>query len=159
MRIGERVLVWDNPTYEVPVKRKDKVTGKMKDGVKNLLDLSKVQDLIEENIVPQLLKLGIVEEQAPRKRDGKSQVASILRNYGSWLGILAANRFQVTSIKPAMWKRKMKIAVGADKEESRRLAIELYPELKDQLKFKKNHGRAEALLLLKVLENIVNEED
>ena len=55
-------------------------------------------------------------------------------------------RIPVTKVTPGVWKKHFKLT-GTGKEESRLRALELYPELHDQLKLKKHHNRAEALLM------------
>ncbi|PPR80716.1 hypothetical protein GOBAR_AA39997 [Gossypium barbadense] len=46
------------------------------------------------------------------------------------------------------WKREFELAgAGSTKDDSRRLASTLFPSLSDMLKRKKDHGRAEALLI------------
>jgi crossover junction endodeoxyribonuclease RuvC len=49
-------------------------------------------------------------------------------------------------VNPSAWKKHFKLT-KCDKDASRTLAIQRFPELTDQLKLKKHHNRAEALLL------------
>ena len=49
---------------------------------------------------------------------------------------------------PAVWKKDLGIyGRRFTKEDSRSLALELFPELADELRRKKDHGRAESLLI------------
>jgi len=63
--------------------------------------------------------------------------------HGLFLGILAAVGLPYTRVRPAIWKRTL--GLGKDKEASRLRAQQLYPGA--DLRRKKDHGRAEALLL------------
>ena len=63
--------------------------------------------------------------------------------YGAWLGVLATLRLPYTAVRPVVWKKAF--SLGKDKEASRLRAMQLYPGA--DLRLKKHHGRAEALLL------------
>jgi hypothetical protein len=63
--------------------------------------------------------------------------------YGVWLGILAALALPYTSVRPGTWKKAL--TLGKDKEQARARAIQLFPQA--DLRRKRDHGRAEALLL------------
>jgi crossover junction endodeoxyribonuclease RuvC len=63
--------------------------------------------------------------------------------YGLWLGILAALQLPYTTVRPVVWKKAF--SLGKDKEQARLRAQQLYPSA--DLRRKKDHGRAEALLL------------
>ena len=68
-------------------------------------------------------------------------------------GVLAANGIPMTLISPSLWKVKMGLQrsldepASATKDRARELATKLFPHLADQFKWKKDDGRAEALLL------------
>lgn len=70
---------------------------------------------------------------------------------GIWRGIIAARRLRVTLVEPAVWKRAMGVAAGADKGASVVRALQLFPSAAGQLDRKKDHGRADALLLAEYL--------
>jgi hypothetical protein len=57
--------------------------------------------------------------------------------------LLTTLQLAYTPIRPGIWKRTL--ALGKDKEASRLRAMQLYPGA--DLRLKKHHGRAEALLL------------
>lgn len=50
-------------------------------------------------------------------------------------------------INPQVWKRAMMPGEARDKDAARLKAIQLFPSVAEQLKLKKHHNRAEALLL------------
>ena len=69
-------------------------------------------------------------------------------NFGLWKGVLAAAGLEVRVVKPQAWKWALGLARrGSTKDESRAMAAEMFPEANDSLKRKKDHGRAEALLI------------
>jgi crossover junction endodeoxyribonuclease RuvC len=63
--------------------------------------------------------------------------------YRLWLGILAALQVPYTTVRPVVWKKTL--SLGKDKEAARLRAQQLFPGA--DLRRKKDHGRAEALLL------------
>ena len=63
--------------------------------------------------------------------------------YGLSIGLVTTLQLPYTSVRSGVWKRSL--ALGKDKEASRLRAIQLYPGA--DLRLKKHHGRAEALLL------------
>lgn len=64
-----------------------------------------------------------------------------------WPAMLAGMRTICTLVHPQRWKKELGL-LKTDKEASLVLARELYPDLRDRLKFKKDHNRAEALLIM-----------
>lgn len=76
---------------------------------------------------------------------GSSSTFNFGCSFGKVLGVLAALGVPYTLVTPAAWKKTFHL--GRDKEQSRARALELFPALADDLKRKKDEGRAEALLL------------
>lgn len=64
-------------------------------------------------------------------------------HYGHLTGMLALLRIPYVEVSPQTWKRVM--GLTAEKADSRAMAQKLFPEA--SLSRKKDHGRAEALLL------------
>jgi len=62
---------------------------------------------------------------------------------GVWLGILAALALPHTRVRPQVWKKAF--SLGKDKEAARLRAMQLFPTA--ALRRKRDHGKAEALLL------------
>ncbi len=76
---------------------------------------------------------------------GVVSVGTFMMGFGIWLGICAALRLPIQRVEPAVWKRAMGLAAGSDKNASIILASRLFPSA--SLERKKDHGRAESLLL------------
>lgn len=68
---------------------------------------------------------------------------------GIWEASLAAFAIPYTRVAPQKWKKAMLVGVGVEKEASRLRAQQLFPYV--SLARKKDHGRAEALLIAEYL--------
>ena len=85
----------------------------------------------------------IIEESQAMPGQGVRSMWITGYGYGIWVGVLAALQMPYTTVRPAIWKRAL--GLGKDKEAARLRAMQLYPQA--DLRRKKDHGRAEALLL------------
>ena len=82
---------------------------------------------------------------------GVASMFSMGEGFGIWKGLIAMAGFKITLIPPQTWKKKMMNGMGKEKDAARVRAIELFPEMYEQLKRKKDHGRADALLISEYL--------
>ena len=87
----------------------------------------------------------VVEAQSARPGQGVSSMFKLGMGFGQVLATVAMTRIPLTTVTAAKWKRSLN--VPKDKDGARRLAIQWYPSLAEQLKRKKDEHRAEALLL------------
>src|SRR5262249_13394755 len=85
----------------------------------------------------------LIEESQAMPGQGVRSMFTIGLGMGVWLGILGALGLAHTRVRPHVWKRALSLT--SDKEQVRWRAIQLYPGA--DLRRKKDHGRAEALLL------------
>ena len=90
----------------------------------------------------------VLEKVGPHPKEGVSAVASLARGYGMWEGILAALGIPYQLVTPQAWKKSMGL-IGKAKDDSRIMAQRMFPDV--ELPLKKDHGRAEALLLAEYL--------
>lgn len=81
------------------------------------------------------------------RRQGATSIWMQGHGVGVIEGVLAGLRLPRQRVSPQRWRRAMHGSMGTDKEASRLLALQLFPELGVQLMRKKDHGRAEALLI------------
>ncbi|XP_061341066.1 Holliday junction resolvase MOC1, chloroplastic-like [Gastrolobium bilobum] len=89
-----------------------------------------------------------IEQSLPYPQDGKQGWWSGGFGYGLWIGILVASGFCVVPVPSATWKAKFELTGSKTaKDDSRRVASTLFPSLSSLLSRKKDHGRAEALLI------------
>ncbi|CAI5508112.1 unnamed protein product [Closterium sp. Naga37s-1] len=96
------------------------------------------------------VRLAYVEQARPFPSDGKLGWYGCGFGFGVWMGVLAASGFDVTAVTSVRWKaaiRSQAQLAFTSKEDSRQLALSLFRSLAAQLKRKKDHGRAEALLI------------
>ena len=117
------------------------LTLKVQRGTKQVYDVPGMVALLEPYRGLQV-HVSIEESQA-MPGQGTRSMLTIGFGYGLWIGILASLELPYTPVRPAIWKRSM--GLGKDKEASRLRAQQLYPGA--DLRLKKHHGRAEALLL------------
>ena len=85
----------------------------------------------------------VIEESQAMPGQGTRSMFTCGLGMGVWLGVLAALQLPHSRIRPHVWKKAL--GLGKDKEASRLRAMQLYPAA--DLRLRKHHGRAEALLL------------
>lgn len=88
----------------------------------------------------------VIERQGPMPKQGVTSVYSLGRTAGLIEGVLAMHGAAVDWVRPLEWKRAYGLT-GKPKDASRSKALELFPGLAAQLTRKRDHGRAEALLI------------
>lgn len=138
-------FVYDIPCYTTV--RKGKRRGKSVDIKRTHYDELEVARLIDtiykQHGAPRAV---YIEQVASRPTDGVVQAFSLGSSYGFWLGLLAAHEWRVEKVTPSTWKRHFKL-LKQEKEASRLLALEKFPSIEAMLARKKDHNRAEALLI------------
>lgn len=130
------VVIWDLPTI-----KKGKTGNKREIDFRNLyLTLNTLSLYSSKTIV-------FLERVSAMPRQGVTSMFSMGHTFGGIKALVAALGFELRLVTPQTWKKHFKLS--RDKEESRALAIQLYPSLADQLKRKKDSDRAEALLIMR----------
>jgi len=141
--------VYDIPIRTIQVMRKNKKTGKMQKANAKRVDSDKFGELVDR-LDPDFIlleKVGVMSGQ------GISSSGAFMRAYGIAEGVAGGLGIDLMRITPRVWKSKygLKREKGEKKNDfkdrSRLKAIELFPELSDQLKLKKDVDKAEALLI------------
>ena len=82
---------------------------------------------------------------------GVASMFSMGEGFGIWQGILQAFFMPTTFITPQAWKKALMAGMPKEKDASRIRAIQLFPSVAEELKLKKHHGRADALLIAEFL--------
>lgn len=90
--------------------------------------------------------LCVVELTWPRPTDGVAQAFRFGSAFGTILGAAGALSVPIETVSPQTWKASFRLT-GKDKEASRAKAIDLAPHLAESLCRKRDHGRAEAILI------------
>ena len=128
----------------------------IRDGVPEVIDMPVAKIMVgktaKNRISPQLLAyelhylmpvdVAYIEEVTAMPRQGVSSVFTFGQAHGLVLGAVAALGVRTVRIRPQLWQK----TVGA-KGDPRPRAMELYPSMTEQLKRKKDDGRADALLI------------
>lgn len=83
-----------------------------------------------------------IEEVGAMPRQGVSSVFTFGQAHGLLLGAMAMAGVRIVRVRPQLWQSKVKA-----KGDPRPRALELYPDLVDRLKRKKDEGRADAILI------------
>jgi hypothetical protein len=129
----EAITVYDIPTHTRTISGKER----------QRYDYAGVADIFRpyaDNIV-----MVYVEEVWSTPADGHVGAFTFGVGYGMLLGILAALFLPVTPVRPAVWKKQLK--VPADKGASLVRAKQLLPRLSSVLKLKGHDGRAESAMI------------
>lgn len=66
---------------------------------------------------------------------------------GAWEGVLAGLSMSYQRVTPQRWKKVLMDGMGHEKDASRLRALQLFPACAAMLHRKKDHGRADALLI------------
>ena len=90
--------------------------------------------------------VAIIEAVSARPGQGVSSMFRFGESVGVVLGVLGALQVPIRWATPSKWKKAAGID-GRDKDAARSLAIQLHPEIADQLTRKKDCGRADAALI------------
>lgn len=96
--------------------------------------------------------VGIVPIKDGRKQ-GTASSAQFMRAKGMLEGLCAGMGLSYEMVAPQRWQRDLRCRSGHD--EARAKVLEIFPLLAPQMKLKKNHDRAAALLLALWVERIL----
>ncbi|GAB2277088.1 hypothetical protein Dimus_011797 [Dionaea muscipula] len=136
-RLGCSAQIFDAPHLKVMVGKR----------TRRRLDAKSIVQLVQGFEAP-VGTVAYIEQSIPFPQDGKQGWWSGGFNYGLWIGVLVASGFSVVPVPSMVWKNSLELAGSCtSKDDSRKLASELFPSLSPMLKRKKDHGRAEALLI------------
>lgn len=92
----------------------------------------------------------IIESVHAMPKQGVASTFNFGMGFGIWLGVIASLEIPVELVTPQVWKKYFGL-IGTNKDASREKALQLFPGQSQELKLKKHHGRAEALLLAEYL--------
>ncbi|OYD80959.1 hypothetical protein [Azospirillum brasilense] len=128
--------------YDLPVV--EKVVGKGRSAkVRRELDLARLHDLLDGHTSEACD--AILEEVGAMPGEGAVGAFKFGATWGGIRGVLTAMHIPLTLVRPAEWKRTLR--VPADKTAARARASELLPAYASNWPLKKHDGRAEAALL------------
>ncbi len=130
LRPGGRVTLADTPTL---------ATGK---GTRRDYDLAAMFDLVL-GLPPGITV--VIEQVQTDPKFGCVQSFRLGQGFGLWLGLLTAAAHPIERVTPQRWKGAMLAGLPKEKSASVLRAKELFPGA--DLRLKKHHNRADALLL------------
>lgn len=134
---GSPAQVYDAPNLEVFIGKR----------VRRRLDTRSIVSLLQDLGAP-AGSIAYIEQSTPFPNDGKLGWWGGGFGYGLWIGTLVASGFSVIPIPSMVWKKHFDLPGGnSQKDGSRAVACSLFASLSPQLKRKKDHGRADALLI------------
>lgn len=108
---------------------------------RSVLDSSLLESILSE-VNPDMVVLEMV---GAMMGDGASSMFAFGRVYGSIETVLERFSFRVVDANPGTWKRRTR--TPTDKAKAVAHARSVFPHLAHQLKFKKDHDKAEALMM------------
>ncbi|KAL3530020.1 hypothetical protein ACH5RR_009342 [Cinchona calisaya] len=137
LKPDQSAQVFDSPHLKVLVGKR----------MRKRLDTKSIVQLLHSFDAP-MGTTAYIEQSIPFPKDGKQGWWSGGFGYGLWIGILVASGFSVVPVPSVVWKNEFKLSGSSStKDDSREVASTMFPSLSSQLKRKKDHGRAEALLI------------
>jgi len=139
----------DVPTYRTPTKQR-------KSGYFTHVDLYQLSHLLKP--YRDLIKLAVVEAPTAMPKQGLSSTFRFGEVCGGIRGVLAGLDIPAYPISPSAWKFQM--GLSSNKDESRRLATEFFPNYAEYWRLKKHNDRAEAAIMcmygIKHLKSLLN---
>ena len=138
------LVVFATPTFEVDFIKK--VKGKSKKSKRNEMDLIGAARLILDISSEHRIQCAYLEHVTAGKGQGVTGMFRFGQNFGQWQGLLAGLNIRTELVRPQIWKQSCNL-IGTDKNASRELAKERYPNHVDNFRLVKQDGLAEATLI------------
>ena len=136
---GQFELVSDIPTRSSPSGRTEVCAGKLSAMLRRIVSMH-----------PGAWIEACLEQVSGGPVDGRKKGSAGAFRFGESVGVvkgaLGALGIPYSYVQAAQWKRYYSLT-GCDKDAGRVLAIRRFPKAADQLSRKKDHGRAESLLI------------
>ena len=125
--------------FDVPV---------MSEGKKNKRQLNSAQlvSLLKENISSDEEVAVVVEQVNAMPGQGVTSMFNFGQTFGAIKGVCAALALPIFFVRPSKWKKHFEL-INSSKDSSRTKAIEMYPNLSNQLAKKKDVNKSDAILI------------
>ena len=125
--------------YDMPV---------MAEGKKNKrqLNSSQLVNIIKENIHEDEETIVVVEQVNAMPGQGVTSMFNFGQTFGALKGICAALELPIFFVRPSKWKKHFEL-INSSKDASRTKAIQIYPNLSNQLSKKKDVNKSDAILI------------
>jgi len=136
LKDGKLIDAFDMPIMPMGVK-----------GKKNQVNAAGLVDNLHDTICRNQGECQVVIERvSAMPGQGVTSMFSFGMSYGVCLGVCAALNLPITYVTPQAWKKKFGLS-GAEKDASRTKVIEMFPQQSNYFARKKDHGRADAVLI------------
>jgi Holliday junction resolvasome RuvABC endonuclease subunit len=89
--------------------------------------------------------IAVLEQVHAMPKQGSASTFRFGQNYGACQMAISGHGYDVRDVTPQSWKKHFRL--GSDGNASRALAMQRFPAMAEELKRKKDHNRAEAILL------------
>lgn len=110
---------------------------------KRVLDELKIARMFDDRVSD--IQKVIIEQVNAMPKQGVTSTFNFGMGFGILRGIISANFIPVEYVRPAKWKKDMR--VPSNKDSARQRASEFFPAYADQWSLKKWDGRAEAAII------------
>tara|TARA_B110000438_G_scaffold269868_1_gene286599 strand:- start:358 stop:837 length:480 start_codon:yes stop_codon:yes gene_type:complete len=123
-------------------------TPTMIDGKKNKKQINSAQltNIIKERLNEDKEVVVVVEHVNAMPGQGVTSMFNFGQSFGVVKGICAALSLPIYFVRPTKWKKHFNL-IKTNKDASRTKVIEVYPNISDKLKRKKDSNRADAILI------------
>ena len=120
----------------------------MSDGKKNKRQLNSAQlvKILKDNIKDDANTVMVVEQVNAMPGQGVTSMFNFGQTFGAIKGICAALGLPIFFVRPSKWKKHFEL-INSSKDSSRTKAIEMYPNLSNQLAKKKDVNKSDAILI------------
>ena len=120
----------------------------MAEGKKNKRQLNSAQlvNLIRENIKLNEEVIVVVEQVNAMPGQGVTSMFNFGQTFGAIKGVCAALGLPIFFVRPSKWKKHFEL-INSSKDSSRTKAIEMYPNLSNDLSKKKDVNKSDAILI------------
>ena len=155
--ISGAVCVYNSESREIKFHDTPIVTIKSGKTFKNQLDPHAASRILqalddEDGILVTIEKVSAMpsvvgDDGHERRSMGVTSAFNFGMGFGMWIGICAALQLPYELVHPATWKSKLLAGMAKGKDASRVKAMQLFPQIAKDLARKKDHGRADALML------------
>ena len=132
----------------------------MPEGKKNKRQLNSAQlaKIIKDSIINNEEVVVIVEQVNAMPGQGVTSMFNFGQTFGAIKGICAALGLPIFFVRPAKWKKHFEL-INSSKDSSRTKAIEMYPNLSNDLSKKKDVNKSDAILIARYHYETRSQED
>ena len=144
LKDGEVIQCWDMPVSPKLSGKGNEVNAYLlSDAIKEALEIA--GGSVECCCIERVSAGGAATGEGKRTM-GATSAFGFGRSAGVIEGVLAVLNIKVKFANPGNWK-KMFSLTGKEKDASRTLALQMWPDMSDRLKRKKDNGRSDAMLI------------